>query len=157
MRCFEKISFEQFKIDIIDDKDLYNQLAVPKRSTLKSAGYDFESPISFVLKPNETIKIPTGIKASMNDDEVLMIYVRSSMGFKYNIRMCNQTGVIDSDYYNNHNNEGHIFIKIQNEGSKDFVINKGDKICQGIFIKYLTVDNEEKICNERIGGIGSTN
>lgn len=157
MRYFEKISFEQFKKDIINDKNLYNNLEVPKRSTKKSAGYDFKSPIDLVLKPGDNIKIPTGMKVRMNDDEILMLYIRSSMGFKYNIRMCNQTGIIDSDYYNNPDNEGHIFIKIENEGDKDFVINIGDKICQGIFIKYLTVDNEEEITNERISGIGSTN
>lgn len=157
MRFFEKISFKQFKEDIIDDQYLYNNLELPKRSTKKSAGYDFHSPIDAVLKPNEILKIPTGVKASMNDDEVLMLYVRSSMGFKYNIRMSNQTGIIDSDYYNNPSNEGHIFIKLQNEGIDDFIIKKGDRICQGIFIKYLTVDDEEKIEKERISGIGSTN
>jgi len=157
MRYFEKISFKQFKNDINDDIELYNGYQTPKRSTKKSAGYDFYSLIDVVLKPNESIKIPTGIKVCMNDDEVLMLYVRSSMGFKYNIRMCNQTGIIDSDYYNNESNEGHIFIKIQNEGQQDFNIKKGDKICQGIFIKYLLVDNEEKIEKERISGIGSTN
>ena len=157
MRYFEKISFKQFKNDIKDDIELYNEYQTPKRSTKKSAGYDFCSLIDVVLKPNESIKIPTGIKACMNDDEVLMLYVRSSMGFKYNIRMCNQTGIINSDYYNNETNEGHIYIKLQNEGNEDFVIKKGDKICQGIFIKYLTVDNEEKIEKERISGIGSTN
>lgn len=157
MRFFEKISFEQFKKDIIDDKELYNTLKLPIRGTQRSAGYDFHSPIDVVLKPNDIVKIPTGIKASMNDDEVLLVYIRSNMGFKYNIRMCNQTGIIDSDYYNNPSNEGHIFIKIQNEGKDEFIIKKGDRICQGIFIKYLTIDNEEKIDNERTGGIGSTN
>jgi len=156
MRFFEKISFKQFKEDIIDDKELYNNLKLPKRSTKKSAGYDFYSPIDLVLKPNDIAKIPTGIKARMNDDEVLLVYIRSNMGFKYNVRMCNQTGIIDSDYYNNPSNEGHIFIKIQNEGTDDFMIKKDDRICQGIFIKYLTVDNEEKIDNERTGGFGST-
>ena len=157
MRYFEKISFNQFKNDIKDDIELYNELKIPKRSTKKSAGYDFYSLIDVVLKPNESIKIPTGIKSCMNDDEVLMIYVRSSMGFKYNIRMCSQTWVIDSDYYNNTSNEGHIFINLQIQGTKDLIINKGDKICQGIFIKFLTVDYEEKIEKERISGIGSTN
>lgn len=157
MRVFEKISFDQFKKDILDDWKLYNELEVPKRSTKNSAGYDFVSIIETVLKPGDIIKIPTGIKVSMNADEVLMLFVRSSMGFKYNVRMCNQTGIVDSDYYNNEDNEGHIFIKIQNEGDKDFVINKGDKICQGLFMKFLTVDCEEEITKERISGIGSTN
>lgn len=156
MRKFEKISFEQFKIDVKDDVNLYDSYNIPKRSTKNSAGYDFESLYDFTLKPNEIIKIPTGIKATMNSDEVLFIIVRSSMGFKYNVRLVNQVGVIDSDYYNNSDNEGHIFIKLHNQGNKDYIVKKGEKICQGIFTKYLTVDNEEKIEKERISGIGST-
>ena len=92
----------------------------------------------------------------MNSDEMMMLLVRSSMGFKYNIRMCNQVGIFESDYYNNSSNEGHAFIKLQNEGESEFSVKKGDKICQGIFVKFLTVDNEEEINNVRTGGIGST-
>lgn len=157
MRKFEKISFEQFKKDIKEDTLLYNSYSLPKRSTKGSAGYDFEAIESFVLNPNETIKVPTGIKASMNSDEVLLCVVRSSMGFKYNVRMCNQVGVIDSDYYNNSDNEGHIWIKLHNHGNDVYTVNKGDKICQGIFIKYLTVDDEEEVEKERESGLGSTN
>ena len=156
-RCFEKISFEQFKKDVKDDLDLYNSYDLPKRSTKNSAGYDFEAINDFTIMPNEVVKIPLGIKAMMNEDEVLFILVRSSMGFKYNVRLVNQVGVIDSDYYNNIDNEGHMFIKLHNHGDKEYVVKKGDKICQGIFTKYLTVDNEENINNERVSGIGSTN
>ena len=155
-RLFEKISFEQFKKDIADDRNLYNAYNVPKRSTKNSAGYDYESIINFRLAPGEVKKIPTGIKAAMNEGEVLLNVVRSSMGFKYNVRMCNQVGVIDKDYYNNPDNEGHIWIKLENHGDKEYAVNIGDKICQGIFINFLTVDNEEKIINERTGGYGST-
>lgn len=157
MRTLEKISYEQFKKDTKLTKKIYNQYSIPKRSTKSSAGYDFEVLEDFTIKPNEIKLIPTGIKAQMNEDEVLMIYIRSSLGFKYNIRICNQTGIIDSDYYNNPSNEGHIFIKIQNEGTETKEFKQGDKIAQGIFLKYLTVDNEEKINNQRTGGIGSTN
>ena len=76
---------------------------------------------------------------------------RSSQGFKYNIRKCNQIGIIDKDYYNSPKNEGHIFIKLYNEGNEDYVVKKGDKIVQGLFINFLTVDNEEKIDKERDG------
>ena len=69
--------------------------------------------------------------------------------FKYNVRFCNQVGVIDKDYYNNPNNEGHMWIRIQNEGDKDYVVKYGDGICQGMFMKYLTVDNEEENFKER--------
>ena len=155
MRKFEKISFDQFKKDIKDDKDLYNEYIVPKRNTKASAGYDFYAIEDYVIKPNETLVIPTGIKVIMNPDEMLMIVVRSSSGFKYNVRMCNQVGVIDSDYYNNDSNEGHMWVALKNEGDEDYIINKGDAYCQGIFIKYLTVGDE--VSSVRTGGIGSTN
>ena len=155
-RYFEKISFNQFKKDVVDNKKMYDAYSLPKRGTKNSAGYDFEALYDFVIKPGEIKKIPLGIKASMNDNEVLFILVRSSQGFKYNVRMCNQVGVIDSDYYNNSDNEGHIFIKLQNQGDNDYVVKTGDKICQGIFINYLVVDNEEKIDRKRLSGIGST-
>lgn len=141
-RYFEKISFEQFSKDIKDDKELYESYNIPKRQTKYAAGYDFEAIEDFVLRPGEIKKIPTGIKADMMDDEVLLLIVRSGMGFKYNVRLCNQVGVIDKDYYNNSDNEGHMFIALQNHGDKDYVVKKGDRICQGMFVKYLTVDNE---------------
>lgn len=143
MRCFEKISFEQFSKDISDDRELYETYNLPRRDTKFAAGYDIYSLEDFILKPTEIIKIPTGVKANMNDDEVLLLVDRSSQGFKYNVRMCNQVGVIDKDYYNNKDNEGHIFVKLQNEGDKDYIVKKGDAIIQGLFIKYLTVDNED--------------
>ena len=155
MRKFEKISFDQFKKDIEDNIDLYEKYKLPSRATKLSAGYDFYSLYDFTLKPNEIIKIPTGIKASMNNDEVLMLFVRSSQGFKYNVRLCNQVGILDGDYYNNESNEGHMYVALQNEGTKDFVINKGDAYAQGIIIKYLTCGEENN--QKRTGGIGSTN
>jgi len=156
MRKFEKISFEQFKKDVCDDKELYDSLMLPKRGTKYSAGYDFYSLLDFILKPNEIKKIPTGVKVQMNNDEMLMLVVRSSQGFKHNVRLCNQIGIFESDYYNNEANEGHAWLKLQNHGDKDYVVKKGDAICQGIFTKFLTVDEEEEIINERKGGIGST-
>ncbi len=157
MRKFEKISFEQFSKDVENNEDLYNSYSLPVRKTKTSAGYDFESLKDFTLKPNETIKIPTGVKVCMNSDEVLMIFVRSSQGFKYNIRLCNQVGVIDSDYYNNKDNEGHIWIRLQNHGERDYIVKKGDAIGQGVFMKFLSVDDEEEITNTRESGLGSTN
>ncbi|MBP3799762.1 MAG: dUTP diphosphatase, partial [Bacilli bacterium] len=139
------------------NKELYKSFLLPKRSTKNSAGYDFKALTSFTLKKGERKKIPLGVKASLENDEVLMIVVRSSMGFKYNIRLCNQVGIIDSDYYNNSSNEGHIWICLENEGEEDYSINEGDNICQGIFVKYLTVDNEEDVITKRNGGFGSTN
>lgn len=149
MRKFEKISFEQFKKDVKDDKELYEAYSLPKRETKTAAGYDFYALYDYTLKPGEIKKIPTGIKVCMEEDDVLLLIDRSSMGFKYNVRMCNQVGVIDQDYYNNKNNEGHMWIKIQNEGDKDYVVKKGDGMIQGMFIKYLTTDLEEKDFQDR--------
>ena len=160
VRGFEKISYQQFKKDFGDyngTKDLYDKIMLPYRNTKYSAGYDFYSPFDFILKPNEKIIIPTGIKAYMQNDEYLGIYNRSSMGFKYNIRLCNQVGIIDADYYDNDNNEGHIFISYKNEGDKDWIVKQNDKIAQGIFNKYLMVDNETIPTRKRTGGIGTTN
>lgn len=156
MRCFEKISFLEFKKSIADDQKLYEEYKLPKRATKYSAGYDFFAIQDYVIKPGEILKIPTGYKAKYNDDEMLLLIVRSSMGFKYNIRMTNQIGVIDSDYYNNITNEGHMFVSLQNEGTEDYVIKKGDAYCQGIFTNFLLVDNDSPQ-ETRKGGIGSTN
>ena len=118
-RCFEKISYNSFKKEFGENTALYDSYKLPERRTISSAGYDFVSLIDKTILPGEITIIPTGVKVKMNSDEVLMIVVRSSLGFKYNIRLCNQVGIIDADYYNNPDNEGHIFISIQNEGDKD--------------------------------------
>lgn len=156
MRKFEKISFEQFKKDVSNDKKLYDSIELPKRSTKKSAGYDIRSIESGIVKPNEAKSFKTGLKVSMNDDEVLYIYSRSSHGYKYNVCLINSVGVIDADYYNNEANEGHFQVRLLNLGDKDFEVKVGDRIAQGVFMKYLTIDDEEIIKNDRKGGIGST-
>ena len=155
-RFFEKISFEQFKKDISNNKESYLEYNLPRRSTNKSAGYDFFAICDFCIKPGEIKKIPTGIKAFMLDDEMLLLFVRSSMGFKYNVRMCNQVGVIDSDYYNNPDNEGHIFIQLINLHPCDIILHKGERIAQGIFLPYGVVNNDVIVETDRIGGLGST-
>ncbi|NLM62728.1 MAG: deoxyuridine 5'-triphosphate nucleotidohydrolase [Mollicutes bacterium] len=156
-RGFEKISFSQFCNDIVDDKNLYEEYKLPSRSTFHSAGYDFFAIQDIVIKPGETVKIPTGVKAYMDFDEMLMLIVRSSTGFKYNVRLTNQVGIIDSDYYNNESNEGHIWISLQNHGDSEFVIKKGEACIQGIFTKFLSTDDDNLIKKERKGGFGSTN
>ena len=155
-RYFEKISFEQFVKDVTDDRMLYDSIELPKRSTKNSAGYDIKSIEDGIIKPGEYKRFKTGLKVSMNDDEVLYIYSRSSLGYKYGVTMVNSVGVIDSDFYNNIDNEGHFSVCLINQGEKDFEVKIGDRIAQGVFMKYLTVDNEEKIESERNGGFGST-
>lgn len=144
MRKFEKITFEQFKKDVEASEKLYREFQLPSREMMFSAGYDFYSLFDFVIKPGEIKKIPTGVKAMMEDDEFLALVVKSSQGFKHNVRLINQFGVVDKDFYNNPTNEGHIWIGLKNEGNKDYVVNKGDGIVQGIFMKYLLTDDDHE-------------
>lgn len=157
MRKFEFISRKQFDIDFKNYDTKYEDLILPKRNTKFAAGYDFYLPFDIELKPNEIVKIPTGIKVCMNEDEFLGLYVRSSLGFKYNLRLCNQVGIIDYDYYNNAGNEGHMFVRLQNHSDNTVKLGKNDRYVQGIFQKYFVVDDEEEIKSNRIGGLGSTN
>ena len=134
-----------------------NKATLPKRGTKYSAGYDFytanESPIE--IGAGETVTIPTGIKAYMNSDEVLLIHVRSSVGIKRGLVLTNATGVIDSDYVNSANG-GNIIIALYNNSGYTQTIQPKERIAQGIFMKYLTTD-DDKASGERKGGIGSTN
>ena len=156
MRKFEKISFEQFVKDVKDDRMLYDSIELPKRSTKTSAGYDIRSIEEGIIKPGKSMAFKTGLKVSMNPDEVLYIYSRSSLGYKHGVTMVNSVGVIDSDFYNNPDNEGHFSVCLINHGDEDFKVEIGDRIAQGVFMKYLTVDGEEEISEKRMGGFGST-
>ena len=162
---FMKVSKEQFaegwqdtfgKISGEELERIYESVKLPKRATSGSAGYDFFSPLTFELKPQETIKIPTGIRAKMEDNWVLQCYPRSGLGFKFRLQLNNTVGIIDSDYYYS-DNEGHIFAKITNDTNegKTVEIPAGTGFMQGIFMEYgITVDDEvEEIRN---GGFGST-
>lgn len=159
MNKFEKVSYIEYVKAIGGDIDLfdeYNDIKIPKRATTGSVGYDFFAPFTFTLNPNETIKIPTGIRVILDSDKFLAIYPRSGLGFKFRLQLDNTVGIIDSDYCNS-DNEGHIFIKITNDGreGKSITINKGDGIAQGIITQFFKTDddNSEGIRN---GGFGST-
>ena len=133
---------------------------LPRRSTAHSAAYDIEAACDIVL-PSFKIGlkptlIPTGLKAYMLDDEVLMNLPRSSGPKKQGIVFPHSMGVIDSDYYGNIDNDGHIFIQCINIKDEDVIIKKGDKIAQAYFQKFLVTDDDDAI-GERIGGFGSTN
>ena len=128
---------------------------LPTRSTAKSAGYDFHSPEAFTLQPGEMIQMSLQVKCCINPGEFLMIVPRSSVGFNYNVRLWNTTGIIDEDYYNNETNEGVINLKITNYGDKPYVVNKNDRIVQGIFVKY-NVTCDDNVTTKRVGGLGST-
>lgn len=133
----------------------YEYVNFPKRKTKQSAGYDIESAVNVVINPGETKLIPTGIKVYMDENEWLGIYIRSSIAVKYGIVLANSVAVIDSDYYNNPDNEGHIMMALRNTSGSPCAIKVGDRIAQGIFHRYYKVDNDSAD-GDRTGGIGST-
>lgn len=162
---FEKVSREQFETDFLDtfgtDKksripEAWEAVTLPKRATGGSAGYDFVTPVAVTLRPGETVKIPTGIRAWMEEGWVLQIYPRSGLGFKYRLQLNNTVGIVDSDYYES-DNGGHIFIKMTNDSNEGKVLElpAGSGIAQGLFTEFgITVDDE--VSAKRNGGFGST-
>ena len=126
---------------------------LPNRGTSKAMAYDFVAPKDLIIKPGEIGKIWTNVKAYMGDTECLILNVRSSQGGK--VMLANTAGWIDADYYSNENNDGNIGIFLKNIGDKDYIINRGDKIAQGAFFKFLVADNGNTD-NIRTGGFGST-
>ena len=132
-------------------------LTLPARRTSGSAGYDLAAAGEFRLAPGAKAIIPTGMKAYMQPGEYLEIHIRSSLAIKQGLFLANSQGIIDSDYYNNLENEGHILIAVVNGGSCEFVVSQGMRIAQGIFCNYLLTDQDENDLKEqRGGGIGST-
>ena len=130
---------------------------MPTRSTKHSAAYDFCVPAGkrYVINPGQTVKFATNIAAQMNENEYLALHVRSSVGIKKHLQLANGTGVIDSDYFGNADNRGNIIMALYNYGDKVVTVEEKERIAQGIFMEYLTVDND-KAKGKRTGGIGST-
>lgn len=154
IRGFEIISNKQYNIDFDPSSEIVVKL--PKRSTRESAGYDVYAPKDIFLDPSEDINIATGIRAYMKPGEALFAFPRSGLGFKYYCRLANTIGIIDSDYYGS-DNEGHIFVKLRNEGNKELVIKQGEAMCQLVFMPFLLADNDDfDIGEARNGGFGST-
>lgn len=153
----EEINIERLKEELVRNAGfIYDKIRLPKRATKGSAGYDFFSPLSFTLKPGDTIKIPTGIRVRIEDGWVLKCYPRSGLGFKYRLQLNNTVGIIDSDYYGS-DNEGHIFCKLTNDSNegREVRIEEGTGFMQGIFVEYgITVDDDTD--EVRNGGFGST-
>ena len=146
VRGFEKIS--QYK-----EADL----TMPVRKTETSAGYDLCLAEDVDLAPGASVLAATGLKAYMQPDEYLSIHIRSSMGIKKHLRLLNSVGIVDADYYNNPDNEGHIMIALEYLGTEAVHVKKGERVAHGIFSKYLTTDDDGDTAKEkRSGGFGST-
>lgn len=134
------------------------EIQLPKQATEHSAGYDFfaledhyVAPFKPVLHERPAL-IPTGVKAYMRPDEVLVLANRSSNP-KRGLELANGIGVIDADYYENEDNDGHIMFAFWNVGNFPVEIKKGDKIGQGIFMNFLRADGS-KTETKRKGGFG---
>ena len=132
---------------------------IPVRKTKYSAGYDMEAAEDVIVpsfkKGDKPTLVKTGLKAYMQDDEMLALYNRSSNPKKKGLILANSVGIIDKDYYENEDNDGHIMFAFYNVKEEDVTIKKGECIGQAIFQKYLLTDddNAEGI---REGGFGST-
>lgn len=122
---------------------------LPRRATKYSAGYDFYAAVSAEIKPGEKYVIPTNTAVEMDEDDVLLIFPRSSYSIKFGLELVNSVGVIDADY------KDQIFICYRNTGDEPFFIKRGDRIAQGVFVKFLKTD-DDKADGERRGGVGST-
>ena len=165
---FEKVSPKQFCIDMKDKHpifskcevgEFYSNLKLPIRATKKSACYDFYLPFDIELGINHTnnsILIPTGIKASMEDFLSFDAYPRSGLGFKYEVKLANTVGIMDADFYNNKKNEGHIIIKLVNGDNSVLRLSAGDRFCQGKFTPYYITYDDCPLTEERNGGLGHT-
>ena len=154
---FMNVSPERFRADWRDAFGGAEPPALaplPRRATAGSAGYDFFAPADFELKPGEGMRIPTGVRARIEQGWVLMLFPRSGLGFKYRLQLDNTVGIVDADYFGARN-EGHIFVKLTNAGDKPLSVVRGEAFAQGVFVPFgLTVDDEAG--GERTGGFGST-
>lgn len=155
---FERVSEGRFVADWAEtfagEACPWGELRLPRRATAGSAGYDFFAPAAFELRPGDTVKIPTGIRALIRPGWVLLLFPRSGLGFKYRLQLNNTVGVIDSDY-SEADNEGHIFIKLANAGDRPVRVGAGEAFAQGVFLPFgITEDDEAE--GRRTGGFGST-
>ena len=162
--AFEKVSFGQFCKDWqknmggseTDIRSIYDAIVLPQRATAGSAGYDFHAPCDISLAPGASLLIPTGIRAKIVSGYLLMLFPRSSLGFRYRMQLNTTVGIIDADYYGAEN-EGHIMCKITNDTNenKTLTIQAGQGMVQGIFVPFgITFDDEAE--GKRTGGFGST-
>ena len=142
--------------EIVSDKYRKNEgeIILPTRATKHSIAYDFYSPVAVTIPPMQSVMIWTDVKAHFNEDEALLLNVRSSMG-KHPIMIANTQGWIESDYCNNPDNDGNIGVRLFNLGTAPYIVRVGDRVAQGMFIKYLVADNGNTD-NTRQGGFGSS-
>jgi dUTP pyrophosphatase len=131
------------------------QIPLPQRKTARSAGYDLAAAERTVIRPGQVALVPTGLKAYMPPGEVLVLTVRSSLAARRRLMLANGVGIIDADYVDNPENEGHILVALYNASGEEAVIEEGERLAQGIFLRFETVDGDSA-GGARGGGFGST-
>ena len=132
-------------------------LSLPKRSTAYAAGYDFMLPVDVLLPPKQRIVVPTFVKVKLDKDKLLEIFPRSSYGIRKGISFPHSACIIDSDYFGNPENDGHILLCLCNSTDAPIYLDKGDRCAQGIIKKFYLVDGDEYGFGKvRTGGIGSS-
>ena len=151
---FMHVSEEKYASAALPDALSIADIPLPRRATAGSAGYDFICPANVTLYPGEAITIPTGIRCEMQPGWVLMLFPRSGLGFKHQVRLANTVGVIDADYFHAAN-EGHIMVRIVNGGDHVVSIAQGERFCQGVFLPHGLAE-EDEVLSDRTGGFGST-
>lgn len=129
-------------------------VTLPTQATVGSAGYDFYALEDVSILPSQApVLIKTGVKSYMRKDEVLNLFIRSSVALKQSLVLANGVGVVDATYYSNPDNDGHIMFMLFNAGKAEVAIKKGDRIGQGVFVNYLSADSGNST-KERKGGFG---
>lgn len=137
-------------------EEAFRNVRIPQRATAGSAGYDFFLPFAVELPAGKSLSIPTGIRAKIAEGWVLMIFPRSGLGFRYRLQLDNTVGIVDADYYAAEN-EGHIIIRLTNDGRSGGTLSleRGKAFAQGVFVPYgITLEDEAR--GGRTGGFGST-
>lgn len=143
-----------FEVVVDEKRKTVGSVTLPTRGSSTAMAYDFYANDDYVVVPNAITKVWTDVKAYMQDEECLILNIRSSMGGKF--MLANTQGWIDSDYYSNKDNDGNIGIFLKNISGETQIINKGDRIGQGAFFHFLVADNGNTDA-VRTGGFGSTN
>lgn len=163
---FEKVSYEAFKHDMLkygwgekNIQEAYDNIKIPERKTMYSAGYDFATPCSFEIEPQQNIVIPTGVKCYFPERKAekyhLEMFVRSSVGIKKGVVLSNGTAIIDGDFYNSGEGEGGMLIALHNSSDMKRSFNTGDRVVQGVFVRHSVVEGDVTTGIRR-GGVGST-
>ena len=155
IKSIKEVPIRTRRFEVVPDKYRKHpdaEIILPQRNDKRSAGYDLRIPCKMVIPPHSHSELEfTDICAYMRDDEVLKVFVRSSIGCKKGLILANGTGIIDASYY-----PRNIGIKLYNTTNEEVVLEENERVCQCIFEKYLTIDDDDCMNENRVDGFGSS-